>query len=99
MIIVKFCAIYFYCKKGLYRFHCVRTSTVHKEPPGSQAEVDTSEAKEKIHNIMLAERILKLRNILKVKGILNGSLVSILKLSCVYTQSLIYSLFKTPAIA
>ena len=66
-------------KKWLTEFRCRRTSTIDAERSGRPVEVALHETIEKIRNMVLADRKLKVREIVETIGISNGSVVSILK--------------------
>lgn len=65
-------------KKWFTEFRCGRTSTEDAERSGRPVEVSTSETIEKIHDMVLADRRLKVREIVEAIGISHGSVVSIL---------------------
>jgi histone-lysine N-methyltransferase SETMAR len=65
-------------KKWFTEFRCGRTSTADAERPGRPVEVSTPETIEKIHDMVLADRRLKVREIVEAIGISHGSVVSIL---------------------
>ena len=60
-------------------FCCGRTSTIDAERSGRPVEVATPATIEKIRNIVLADRRLKVRQIVEAIGISHGLVVSILK--------------------
>ena len=60
-------------KKWFTEFHCGRTSTIDAERSGRPIEVAIPETIEKIRNIMLADRRLKVREIVEAIGISHGS--------------------------
>ena len=62
-------------KKWFTEFRC---GTADAERPGRPVEVSTPETIEKIHDMVLADRRLKVREIVEVIGISHGSVVSIL---------------------
>ena len=63
----------------LTEFRCCRTSTIDAECSGRPVEVAIPETIEKIRNMVLADRRLKVREIVEAIGISHGSVVSILK--------------------
>ncbi|XP_022822885.1 histone-lysine N-methyltransferase SETMAR-like [Spodoptera litura] len=65
-------------KKWFTEFRCGRTSTEDAKRSGRPVEVSTSETAEKIHDMVLADRRLKVREIVEAIGISHGSVVSIL---------------------
>ena len=65
-------------KKWFTEFRCGRTSTEDAERSGRPVEVSTAETIEKIHDMVLADRRLKVREIAEAMGISHGSVVSIL---------------------
>ena len=65
-------------KKWFTEFRCGRTSTKDAERSGRPVEVSTPETIEKIHDLVLADRRLKVREIVDIIGISHGSVVSIL---------------------
>ena len=70
-------------KKWFREFRCGRTSTSDAERSGRLVEVAIPETIEKIRNMVLADRRLKVRKIVEVIGISDGSVVSILKFTWV----------------
>ncbi|QQP51330.1 Mariner transposase [Caligus rogercresseyi] len=66
-------------KKWFKEFRCGRTSTIDAERSGRPVEVATPETIQKIHDMVLADRRLKVREIVEAIGISHGSVVSILK--------------------
>ncbi|QQP31674.1 Putative mariner transposase [Caligus rogercresseyi] len=66
-------------KKWFTEFRCGRTSTIDAERSGRPVEVATPETIQKIHDMVLADRRLKVREIVEAIGISHGSVVSILK--------------------
>ena len=66
-------------KKWFTEFRCGRTSTIDAERSGRPVEVAIPETIEKIRNMVLADRRLKVREIVEAIGISHGSVVSILK--------------------
>ncbi|QQP58373.1 Putative mariner transposase [Caligus rogercresseyi] len=66
-------------KKWFTEFRCGRTSTIDAERSGRPVEVATPETIQKNHDMVLADRRLKVREIVEAIGISNGSVVSILK--------------------
>ena len=66
-------------KKWFTEFRCGRTSTIDAERFGRPVEVAIPETIEKIRNLVLADRSLKVRQIVKAIGISHGSVVSILE--------------------
>ena len=65
-------------KKWFTEFRCGRTSTENAERSGRPVEVSTPETIKKIHDMVLADRRLKVREIVEAIGISHGSVVSIL---------------------
>lgn len=65
-------------KKWFTDFRCGRTSTNDAERSGRPIEVNTPENVEKIHDMVLADRRVKVREIVDAIGISYGSVVSIL---------------------
>ena len=65
-------------KKWFIDFRCGRTSTNDAERSGRPIEVSTPENVEKIHEMVLADRKVKVREIVDAIGISYGSVVSIL---------------------
>ena len=66
-------------KKWFTEFRCGRTSTIDAERSGRPVEAAIPETIEKIRNMLLADRRLKVREIVEAIGISHGSVVSILK--------------------
>ncbi len=62
-------------KKWFTEFRCSCTSTEDAERPGRPFEVSTSETVEKIHDMVLADRRLKVKQIVEAMGISHGSVV------------------------
>ena len=66
-------------KKWFTELRCGRTSAIDAERSGRLVEVAIPEAIEKIRNMLLADRRLIVREIVKAIGIAHGSVVSILE--------------------
>ena len=66
-------------KKGFTEYRCGRTSPIDAEHSGRPVEVAIPETIGKIRNMVLADRRLKVRQIVEAIGISHGSVVSILK--------------------
>ena len=66
-------------KKWFTEFRCGRTSTIDAERSGRPVEVAIPEIIENIRNMVLADRRLKVREIVEAIGISHGSVVSIWK--------------------
>ena len=66
-------------KKWFTEFCCGRISTIDAERSGRSVEVAMPETSEKIRNMVLADRRLKVRQIVEAIGISHVSVVSILK--------------------
>ena len=66
-------------KKWFKEFRCCRTSTIDAERSGRPVEVAIPETNEKISNMVLDNRRLKVQEIVEAIGIAHGSMVSILK--------------------
>ena len=66
-------------KKWFTEFRCGRTSTIDAERSGRPVEFAIHETIEKIRNMVLADRRLKVQEIMEAVGISHGSVVSILK--------------------
>ncbi|CAK1604048.1 unnamed protein product [Parnassius mnemosyne] len=65
-------------KKWLTEFHCGRKSTEDAERSGRPIEVSSPKTIKKIHDMVLADRRLKVQEIVEAVGISRGSVVSIL---------------------
>ena len=65
--------------KWFIEFRCGRTSTIDAERAGRPVEIAMPETIEKIRNMVLADRRLKVREIVEAIGMSHGSVVSILK--------------------
>ena len=63
--------------KSFTEFRCSRTSTIDAERSGRPVEVPLPETIEKIRNMVLADRRLKVRPIVEDIGISHGLVVSI----------------------
>ena len=66
-------------RKWFTELRCGRTSTIDAERSGRPVEVAIPETIEKNRNMVLADRRLKVREIVEAIGISHGSVVSILK--------------------
>ena len=66
-------------KKWFTEFRCGRTSTIDAVRSGRLVEVAIPETIKKNRNKVLADRRLKVREIMEAIGISHGSMVSILK--------------------
>ena len=66
-------------KKWFTEFRCGRTSMIDVERSGRPVEVAIPETIEKIRSMVLADRRLKVREIVEAIGISHGSVVSIMK--------------------
>ena len=66
-------------KKWFTEFRCGRTSTIDAERSGRQVEIAIPETIEKIPNMVLADRRLKVRETVEAIGISQGSVALILK--------------------
>ena len=72
--------------KWFTEFRCGRTSTIDVERSGRPVEVAIPETIAKIRNMVLADRRLKVWEIVEAIGISHGSVVSLIMLSEMFTS-------------